>query len=772
MNGPAEKQIRGAMMRRGIKRWIFLLAAITLTGAAAPARQSAQEQQAAPAPAAAPSKEAQADQKNGTGVVPPGVKLVPEMPAPGAPKKFQFPKAATKTLANGLRVFVVTDHSEPAVAARLVILSAGSIQDPETMPGVAEMTAGMLTQGTGKRTAKEIAETIDFVGGSLNASAGKDSTTVTLDVVKKDLNTGLDLMSDVVLHPAFSAEELDRQRQQLLSNMTVQYSDPQYLASVVFARIVYGSSPYGWPGEGTPDTVKALHRDQLAKFHDANYAPNQTLLGFAGDVTPEEAFSVAEKYFGGWQKVNVGATAPAAPAAISGQHIWLVNKPDAVQTQIRLGRIAIRRADTDYIPLQVTNRIFGGGYNSRLNTEVRVNKGLTYGAFSSVTPHRFTGALTVGTYTRTDKTVEATKLAVELMAKMSTGDVTPKELDFSRDYLAGVYPIQSETAEQVTDRVLSAAAFELPDDYNSVYPEKVRGVSLTEAKAMAGRYFTEKNLDIVLAGNVNAFRDDLKKEFPNAQYVEIPFDQVDLLAPGLLKPKEAAAEATPESLAQGKEILLAGANAVGGEALTSVTGLALTESGSLNTPDGEKSVSVKWVVSYPDRSHGDVWLGEQHVVQVCDGKSAWVQYPDHTTEASYVLGEFERGLSLFGGGWGVYRQVLAGKLSGRSIGEEEIAGKKTVGVAIDASFGKVKLYFDPATHLLAAARYQSARQSGFVDNEQRWSDYRNVDGKQFAFSTVIYRDSAKFVESTIQEIKLNPQVEDSMFAMPQATASK
>jgi zinc protease len=752
------------MMKRAIKRWIVLLAAIALAGATAVAQQ--------PAPAPGQSKEAQADQKNGTGVIPPGVKLAPEMPAPGAPKRFQFPKAATKALGNGLRVFVLSDHREPAVTARLVILSAGTVVDPEAMPGVGEMTAGMLTQGTRKRSAKEIAEAIDFVGGSLNASAGKDSTTVTLDVVKKDLNTGLDLMSDVVLHPAFTAEELDRQRQQLLSNMTVQYSDPQYLASVVFARIVYGDSPYGWPGEGTPETVKKLGRDQLVKFHDANYAPNQTLLGFAGDITPEEAFALAEKYFGAWQKVSVAAAVPAAPPAVSGQHIWLVDKPDAVQTQIRLGRIGIRRADPDYIPLQVTNRIFGGGYNSRLNTEVRVNKGLTYGAFSSVTPHRFTGALTVGTYTRTEKTVEATKLAAEIVRGMSTGEVTPKELDFARDYLAGVYPIQSETAEQVTDRVLSAAAFELPADYNSTYPEKVRGVTLAQVKEIAQRYFTEKDLDLVLAGNVSAFREDLKKQFPNAQYVEIPYDQVDLLAPGLRKPKEASAQETPESLELGKAVLLAAANAAGGESLATVTGLALTETGRLNMPDGEKGVSVKWVVAYPDRSHGDVWLGEEHVVQVCDGKSAWVQYPDHTTDASYVLGEFERGLSLFGGGWGVYRQVLAGRLSGHIIGEEEIAGKKAVGVAVEAPFGAIKLFFDPATHLLLAARYQSARQHGFVDNEQQWSDYRAVDGRQFAFSTVIYRDGKKFVESTIQEINLNPKLEDSLFAMPHSSASK
>ena len=160
-------------------------------------------------------------------MVPPGVKLFPTMPGAGAPKAFHFPRAATKTLSNGLRAFVVTDHEQPSIAARMVVLSAGSIKDPAGFPGVAQMTANMLTQGTENRSAREIAEAIDFVGGSLEASSGKDSSTITLDVVKKDLSTGLDLMSDVVLHPAFRAAELDRRRQQLLSNLTVQYSDPE-----------------------------------------------------------------------------------------------------------------------------------------------------------------------------------------------------------------------------------------------------------------------------------------------------------------------------------------------------------------------------------------------------------------------------------------------------------------------------------------------------------------------------------------------------------------
>jgi len=743
-------------MKRAIKPWIFLVALFALATAAR--AQQAGQQPAAPA------------NKNGTGVVPPGVKLVPEMPPAGAPRPFHFPQAATKTLPNGLRVFVVTDHSEPAIAARLVILSAGSIKDPQGMPGVAQMTANLLTQGTEKRSAREIAEAIDFVGGSLEASAGRDSTAVMLNVVKKDLSTGLDLMSDVVLHPAFRADELDRQRQQLLSGLTVQYSDPDYLASAVFDRVVYGGSPYGWPAEGTPETAKKFAPEELAKFHDAGYSPNESLLAFAGDITPEEAFAAAEKYFGAWPKHDVAAAVPPAPEAVHGLHIWLIDKPDAVQTQIRAGKLGIRRGDPNYIPVEVMNRVFGGGYNSRLNTEVRVKKGLTYSAYSSFNPHRYAGAFGVGTYTRTEATVEATKLVVDLIAKMSTGEVTQEELDFARDYLAGVYPIQSETAEQVADRVVAAAAFELPADYNSTYPDRIRSVTSAQVREMAQRYLSAKDLDIVLAGNVATFRDALKKAFPDAQYEEIPFDEVDLLAPDLRKPKMSAAAATPESLAQGKEILLAAAKAAGGDALASLKALRMTEDSKLIGPAGEVSPmsrTIKWFVSFPDRARGEIAAGDVTAVQVSDGKSAWLQMGNQTQDATPMIGEFERAIALFGGGWGLYQQVLAGKVAGQSIGEDEIEGKKVAGAAVREPWGDMKLYFDPATHLLVAARYQSAGPQGASDNEQRWSDYRAVEGRQFAFSTAVYRDGVKYMESTIRQLDLNPNIDDALFSKPE-----
>lgn len=726
----------------------------------------AQETATAPATSRGQSEASDRPPQKASGIIPPGVKLAAQMPAAGAPRPFEFPKAASKTLTNGLRVFVVTDHREPAVAARLVLLSAGSIKDPSSMPGVAQMTAALLTQGTEKRSAREIAETIDFLGGTLQATADRDGTTITLDVVKKDLGTGMDLMSDAVLHPAFAPDELDRQRQQVLSSLQVQYADPNYLATLVFARVLYGNSAYGLPEAGTPRSVQEFRRDDFVKFHDANYAPNGALLAFAGDITPDEAFAITEKYFGLWQKTSVAADIPAPGSLTTGQHIWLLDKPDAVQTQIRLGKFSIRRSDPDYLPLEVTNHIFGGSYNSRLNTEVRIKKGLTYDASSSLNAHRYAGSLSVNTFTRTETTVEALKLVMNLLGGMANGEITQQELNFARDYLAGVYPISCETAEQVADRVLIAAAFELPADYNQTYPAKVRAMSLDQVQATARKYFTARDLDIVLAGNVGAFRDSLKKEFPDAQFVEIPFDQIDLVSPDLRAAKQESVVASPESLAQGQQILMAAAQAAGGDSLRSVATLGFSESGKIYNPSGDQPLQVNWQVAYPDRSYGQVSLGSVNILQICDGSSSWLKFPDNVRDTTNVIGEFKRGIALFGGGWGIYQQVLAGNVSGQALGEELIGDKKTLGVAVQLPFAALKLYFDPDSHLLVAARYQSKGEEGDVENEQHWSDYRNVDGRQFAFATETNRKGLKLFDSMVESVKINPVVDPAIFTKP------
>ena len=254
--------------------------------------------------------------------------LVAKMPGPEPTKPYHFPNVATKTLANGLRVFVVTSSAEPGIGVQLLLTSAGSVNDPQGKPGVASMTASLLTQGAGKRTAQQIAESIDFVGGTLNATASDDGTIVSANVVKKDFDLAMDLLSDVTLRAKFAEEEIVRQKEQLLSNLRLNYDDVDYLASAVFERAVYGQHPYGLPSEGTPISIQAITRDDVAQFRDSYYAPGTALLAFSGDISPEAAFAAAEKYFGAWSTAAPTPPVHAAASVAPGVHNIVVNKPD------------------------------------------------------------------------------------------------------------------------------------------------------------------------------------------------------------------------------------------------------------------------------------------------------------------------------------------------------------------------------------------------------------------------------------------------------------
>jgi len=236
--------------------------------------------------------------------------------------------------------------------------------------------------------------------------------------------------------------------------------------------------------------------------------------------------------------------------------------------------------------------------------------------------------------------------------------------------------------------------------------------------------------------------------------------------------QQAEAAAAPESQKEGGQILLAAAKAAGGRALLGVKSLGMDEKGEQFGAKGNVTLTVKWTVAYPDRSHGDVMFGTQPVIQTCDGKTAWVVIGDQERDATPTVGEFKRGIALFGGGWGLYREVLAGHVSGRAIGETEIDGRKANGVAVRAPFGDVALFFDPETHLLAAARFQTSTPRGMMDAEQRWSNYRSVGGRQFAFSTATYRGGAKLFESTVSTVKINPPVQESLFLKPVSTSAK
>ena len=707
-----------------------------------------------------------------TNKVPAGVRLESQMPAAAPPRPFDFPRPASKVLPNGLEIFVIPRTRQPAVSITLLIPSAGSFYDPAGKSGLASLVAAVLPEGTTHRSAQEIAEAIDFVGGSINTGAESDTANVTITVVKKDFLLAMDLLSDIVLHPTFQPAEVERKRRQTLSNLEVESADPGYLVQAVSARALYGLHPYGLPDDGTADSVKSIAPSDLSDFQKARYVPQGSFLSIAGDVTADEAFAAAEKFLGEWAGVAPAFTAPAIPEAAPGLRFVLVDKSDAVQTQIRVARAAVPRNHPDYLPLFVANRIFGGGFNSRLNTSIRQKKGLTYGAYSQLASRARAGSLSAGLSTRTETTLEALRLVVDLMSQMGSGDVSPEELRFAKEYLVGAFPMQSETPEQIAGRILSLPLYGLPADYYQRYRESLQAVGAPQVKSMAAQYFGAGRLSIVLVGNVGVFREALKKAYPDARMDELPAAALDLLAADLRRkptgtsPDAGAAAATPEALAAGRALLASAAKTAGGAALAGIKSVDVTAQGKLYAQSGDADVELHLQVSYPDHMRLDMKLPDANVTQGFDGTVGWFQAPGSVAEVPPdAVSEFRRSI-LLTGGVGIVNAAQAGALEVQFLGEEEVEGKQTMAALWRGPSGPVRLYVDVGSHFLVAARFTSLSPQGPSETLQMWDDYRAVEGVQFPFHTVTYQNGVRHSEIFVQQVHFNQPMDPATFAKP------
>jgi zinc protease len=456
------------------------------------------------------------------------------------PHPVTFPSYELKTLANGLQLVVVRQNEQPVVSVRMLV-RAGSAQDPTDRPGVAEMVATLLDQGTTSRTASQIADTIDFMGGGLGTGAGTDLSFANTILLQSKLDEGLQLLADVIRRPAFSAEELERQREQLLSALKVSYQDPDYVAGAVVERLVFGFHPYGKPGNGTPESVAALTRDDLLAFHQRWYHPNNTLIAIVGDVSVETAAAAVEKAFGDWPRGTVPTLTTTDPPDPT-RRIVVVDRPGAVQTEIRVGQLGIRRNHDDYMPLNLAVKILGGEGGNRLQGVLRSDRGLTYGASAEMDAFQTSGAIVADTDTRTETTVEALRLTVDEFVRLQQEAVNDRELSSAQAFLAGNFALTIETPDAIALKVLNAIFYgldlkDLPD-----YPQQVDRVTTADIQRVSRAYLRPSRLAIVLVGDAGKFLPELKKAgFDNYELVRL--DELDLAAVNLKRVRRAAAAA-------------------------------------------------------------------------------------------------------------------------------------------------------------------------------------------------------------------------------------
>jgi zinc protease len=422
-------------------------------------------------------------------------------PMPGAPPLLKLPAIQKRQLGNGLPVWIVELHKVPVAQVNLVVFG-GAADDPAGKFGVTSLTTAMIEEGAGTRSALQIADAVDFLGADLGASSTFDASAVRLHVPVARLADALPIMADMALRPTFGQEELDRLRQQRLTALLQARDDPGTIASQAFSRILYGQAHrYGTAMAGTADTIKALTTADLRTRFGASFGPNNGVLLAVGDIVPDRAMALLETSFGSWRS-QASAASVKLPAVDepARREIYIVDKPGAPQTQIRIGWIGVPRSTADYFPLQVLNTVLGGSFSSRLNMNLREKHGYTYGATSGFDMRAGAGPFTAAAGVQTDKTSESLReFFNELNGILQA--VPAEELSRAKNYVSLRFPSGFETTSDISRRLEEALIYHLPEDYFSKYVQNIEAVTAADVQRVARKYIQPSRFVVVVVGD-------------------------------------------------------------------------------------------------------------------------------------------------------------------------------------------------------------------------------------------------------------------------------
>jgi zinc protease len=397
------------------------------------------------------------------------------------------------------------------------------------------MTASLLTRGTTTRSATQIAEAIETLGGTLTSGAGWDASTITTSVMSNRIGQAFEIMSDVVRNPSFKDEEIERSRRQTLNGLRGVLATPGSIARLVAARVVFRDSPYGHSLSGTPESLPRIKRDDIVKIHSTYYRPDNAILVIGGDITAANGFALAQKYFGDWQnppnplpKLQITTSESTA----GGRRILVIDQPAAGQTAVLAVRSAINRDNPDYYRGIVANAILSG-YSGRLNWEIRVKRGLSYGAASTLDMRRSAGSFMASAQTKNQSGAEVASLALAEIGKLATGELLDSEMSTRKASLLGGFARSMETTGGVVSQFGTLAMYGVPLDEINRYIGSVQAVKAADVKSFAASRLNADSTSVVIVGNAKEFLPDLRKQFSNVEVISVT--DLDLNSAGLKK---------------------------------------------------------------------------------------------------------------------------------------------------------------------------------------------------------------------------------------------
>ncbi len=421
-------------------------------------------------------------------------------PALGATPSLKLPPIQHLKLSNGLPVVLMEKHQVPLVQFSLLV-KAGTATEPADQRGLASMSAAMMEEGAGSRNALEFADAVDFLGANISVGAGLHTTTVSLFTPISKLDSALALFADVALRPMFPAEELERNRIERLTTLLQWHDEPRMIASTLFNRTLFGMKhPYGAPAMGDEGTLRGFKIEDLKQFYNTYLLPNNATLIVVGDVTPSTLIPKLEALLGGWKSGSVAASGSwPTVSQVESRKIYLVDKPGAAQSAIRIGRIGVARTTEDYFPLIVMNTILGGSFTSRLNNNLREVHGYAYGASSRFNFLPQPGAFVAASDVQTDVTDKAMTEFMKELTNIST--ISDEELTRAKNYVALSYPSDFQSVSSIAGKLADIVIYNLPDDYFNNYTQRILAVTKDDVLRVAKKYVDPSKIAIVIVGD-------------------------------------------------------------------------------------------------------------------------------------------------------------------------------------------------------------------------------------------------------------------------------
>ena len=429
-------------------------------------------------------------------------------PQPGAPRPYHFPNVVRRTLENGLRLLVAENHNAPLVSMRTLVHSGADYDTPE-LAGLASLTSELLDEGAGSRDAVRLAEDLGLLGASLGSGADWDASYVSVDSLSRTFDEALAIFADVNRQPMLPESSLDRVRSERLMELLQQKDDPGAIAGKRFSRLIYGRGTYGNTVIGNPESVAHIKVDDVRRYYATHFVPNNGSIVVAGDVDAEKALDGLARFFSEWPAVEVPPRPKISPNANEASRIYLIDRPTAVQSEIRVGHIGIARSTEDYFALSVMNALLGGVFNSRINLNLREKHGYTYGARSVFAFRRQAGPFVVSAPVRNEVTRESVTEVLSELRRIRTGDVEERELEDTKNYIMGSFPSTVQSSSDISGRILDMELNDLPQDYFDRYRENIGAVSKEAVEHVAQKYIDPDRVIVVIVGNAAQTREPL-----------------------------------------------------------------------------------------------------------------------------------------------------------------------------------------------------------------------------------------------------------------------